>query len=94
MLTTFYHLAGAFIFAYFARTLVLAFPLSMRSTRNIATVHLLAFALIAAAVIAIRLPLGVFSAPQLLPYIAAQIFWFLFDAAVKKTMRARRSAGG
>ena len=93
MLTTFYHLAGAVIVAYFARTLVLAFSTSMRSSRSIAKVHILAFVLVAAAVMAIRLPFGVFWPAQLLPYVVAQISWFLFDATVKRGMRARRSAG-
>ena len=93
MLSTLFHIVGAFLVAFLARTLIMALPMFDRTSGGLVKTHLAALVLVAAVVAAIRWPVGVFAPLQLLPYLAAQLFWLQYDVFTRKFLRARRSAG-
>ncbi len=93
MLGTWYYIAGAFIVAFIARTVIMILPLFGRTSRGLIKSHMAAFVLVVAFVAAIRWPVGAFAPAQLLPYVAGQLFWLQYDVFARKYLRTRRSAG-
>jgi hypothetical protein len=88
-----FYIAGAFIAAFIARTLIMVLRLFDRTSRGLIRTHALAFLLVTVTVATVRWPAGAFAPVQLLPYFAGQLFWLQYDVFVRKFLRSRRSAG-